>query len=88
MVRCTFSGVTSITFGISSNGETCCDYLTCGVLDSTCTRSSYSTRLTSGSSTVTYTCDAGTHYVEFCYSKDGSVDTGPDNATVYIKSYQ
>lgn len=90
VIRCTFSGVTSITFNCVYNGESNYDYLTVGSLDTACTRSSYGTTLKGTSGTakdITFTCDTGEHYVEFCYSKDGSVDTSPDNATVYVKSY-
>lgn len=89
-LRCTFSGVTSITFNCVYNGESSFDYLTVGNLDSTCTRDSYGTSLKGTSGTardITFSCDSGTHYVEFCYSKDGSVDTAPDCAVVYVKSY-
>lgn len=90
VIRCTFSGVTSITFNCVYNGESNYDYLTVGSLDTACTRSSYGTTLkgTSGTAkSITFSCDSGEHYVEFCYSKDGSVDTSPDNATVYVESY-
>jgi hypothetical protein len=89
-LRCTFSGATSITFNCVYKGENNYDYLTIGKLDTTCTRSSYGTSLKGTSGTVksiTYTCDTGEHYVEFCYSKDGSGNTSPDNATVYISAY-
>ena len=89
-LRCTFSGVTSITFNCVYNGESNYDYLTVGALDSTCTRDSYGTTLKGTSGTakdIIFSCDSGTHYVEFCYSKDGSVDTSPDCAVVYVKSY-
>ena len=90
VIRCTFSGITSITFNCKYQGESNYDYLTVGSLDTACTRSSYGTTLKGTSGTakdITFTCDSGEHYVEFCYSKDSSVDTSPDNATVYIKSY-
>ena len=89
-LRCTFSGVTSITFNCVYNGEPNYDYLTVGNLDSTCTRDSYGTTLKGTSGTakdITFSCDSGTHYVEFCYSKDSSVDTSPDCAVVYVKLY-
>ncbi len=90
VLRCTFSNITSITFNCVYNGESSYDYLTVGSLDTACTRSSYGTTLKGTSGTakdITFSCDTGEHYVEFCYSKDGSVDTSPDNATIYIKSY-
>ena len=90
VLRCTFSGITSITFNCVYNGESNYDYLTVGKLDTSCTRSSYGTSLQGTSGTakdITFTCNSGEHYVEFCYSKDGSVDTSPDNAVVYIKAY-
>lgn len=90
VIRCTFSGVTSITFTCVYNGESDYDYLAVGNIDSSCTRDSYGTTLKGTSGTakdITFTCDTGTHYVEFCYSKDGSVNTNPDNATVYCKNY-
>lgn len=89
VIRCTFSGLTSITFDCRSQGESGYDYLTVGSLDSSCTRSTYSSKLSSSTSytSKTYTCTNSQHYVEFCYSKDGSVDTSPDNADVYISNY-
>lgn len=90
VLRCTFSGISSITFNCVYNGESNFDYLTVGSLDTACSRTSYGISLKGTSGTakdITFTCDTGEHYVEFCYSKDGSVDTSPDNATVYIKSY-
>lgn len=90
VIRCTFRGLSSITFRCRYQGESSYDYLTVGNLDSSCTRSSYKTSLKGSSGTwkdLTYTIsDKGEHYVEFCYSKDGSVDTSPDNADVLIYS--
>ena len=89
VIRCTFSGVTSITFNCVYNGENNYDYLTVGSLDTACTRSSYGTSLKGASGIareLIFTCDKGEHYVEFCYSKDGSGDTSPDCAVVYVKS--
>lgn len=90
VIRCTFSGISSITFNCVYNGESNYDYLTVGAIDSSCTRSTYGTSLKGKSGTaqdITYNCTTDTHYVEFCYSKDSSVDTDPDNATVYITTY-
>lgn len=89
VLRCTFSGLTSITFNCINNGENNYDYLTVGSLDTDCTRDNYNTSLqgTAGAKDITFTCDTGEHYVEFCYSKDYSVDQNPDNATIYITSY-
>lgn len=91
IIRCTFSGVSSITFRCCYQGESNYDYMTVGDLDSTCTRDDYGTTLQGTSGTwksITFTpSDTGTHYVEFCYSKDGSVDESSDNADVYIESY-
>lgn len=88
ILRCTFRGVSSITFYCTTSGESCCDYLTIGNLDSSCTRSNYKNILKNSSGSYTYgISDTGEHYVEFCYSKDQSVDSGTDNATVYIQSY-
>lgn len=88
VIRCTFRGLSSITFRCRYQGESSYDYLTVGNLDSSCTRSSYKTSLKGSSGTwkdLTYSIsDKGEHYVEFCYSKDGSVDTSPDNADVLI----
>lgn len=90
VIRCTFSGLSSITFRCRYQGESSYDYLTVGNIDSSCTRSSYKTSLKGSSGTwkdLTYSVsDKGEHYVEFCYSKDGSVDTSPDNADVLIYS--
>ena len=90
VIRCTFSGLSSITFRCRYQGESSYDYLTVGNIDSSCTRSSYKTSLKGSSGTwkdLTYSVsDKGEHYVEFCYSKDGSVDTSPDNANVLIYS--
>ena len=85
-IRCTFKGVKTIVFACSSSGESGCDYLTVGALDSTCNRSTYGTMVSNTSKDVTYTCNGKEHYVEFCYSKDYSLNSGSDNATVYIKS--
>lgn len=90
VLRCTFSGLTSITFHCISDGEEHYDYLTIGSLDTNCTRDNYNTSLQGISGIakdITFTCDTGEHYVEFCYSKDYSVDQNPDNATIYITSY-
>lgn len=90
VLRCTFSGVSSIKFRCRYQGESNYDYLTVGAIDTACTRSSYGTSLKGTSGTwkeITYNCDSGEHYVEFCYSKDGSVDNAPDNAEVYITEY-
>ena len=90
VIRCTFSGVSSITFRCRYQGESSYDYLTVGNLDASCTRSSYGTSMKGTSGTwkdITFNVsDSGEHYVEFCYSKDGSVDTSPDNADVMILS--
>jgi len=90
VLRCTFSGVSSIKFRCRYQGESNYDYLTVGAIDTACTRSSYGTSLKGTSGTwkeITYDCYSGEHYVEFCYSKDGSVDNAPDNAEVYITEY-
>lgn len=90
VIRCTFSGVTSITFNCMSSGESNYDYVTIGNLDESCTRNSYLYSLRGNQNvwkTYTYTCDKEEHFVEFCYSKDGSVDEGDDRGYVYIKSY-
>lgn len=90
IIRCYFSGVTSITFSCVSNGENNFDYLTIGFIDNYCTRDYFqeSLRGKRGVITdVTYICDIGEHYVEFCYSKDSSDSVSPDNATVYVASY-
>lgn len=89
VVRCTFSGFIEISFLVVSNGESNYDYLTVGNLDELCTRSSYATSLkgTPGvEQTLKYETDKNVHFVEFCYSKDSSVDTSPDNAEVFIVS--
>lgn len=91
VLRCTFNGITSITFNCKYQGESNYDYLTVGKIDTACTRSSCGTSLKGTSGTakdITFTCDGGEHYVEFCYSKDSSDTTSPDQATVYIKSYE
>ena len=91
IIRCTFSGVTSITFNCKYQGESNYDYLTIGKIDTTCSRTSYGTSLKGTSGTaknITFTCDSGTHYVEFCYSKDNSVSESPDNATVYVSDFE
>lgn len=88
-LRCTFSGVTSITFNCVYNGESNYDYLTVGSIDTACTRDSYGTTLKGTSGTarnITFSCTTASHYVEFCYSKDPFIDTSPDCAVVYIKS--
>jgi hypothetical protein len=87
VIRCTFSGVTSITFYCYSGGEYREDYLTVGSLDTPCTRTSYYKKFDETSGTVTYTCDEGEHYVEFCYSKDASYSASTDYAKVYVDDY-
>lgn len=87
VIRCTFSGVTSITFYCYSGGEYSRDYLTVGNLDAPCTRTSYKKKFDETSGSVSYTCDEGEHYVEFCYSKDGSYSTSTDYAKVYVDDY-
>ena len=89
--KITFSNVTSITFACRSYGENYCDYMTIGNLDSTCSRTSYKTSLNVASSATTYTdvtftTDGGSHYVQFCYSKDSSDSENDDACYVYIKS--
>jgi len=89
-IRCSFSGVTQITFMCLSSGEMNYDYLTIGNIDTACSRTSYGTSLKGKSGTwqaVQFTCDTGEHYVEFVYSKDSSTDHAPDNATVYISAW-
>lgn len=90
VLRCIFKGVSSITFKCRYQGENSYDYLTVGSLDTACTRSTYGTSLVGTSGTwkeITFsTSDKQEHFVEFCYSKDGSADTSPDNAEVYILS--
>lgn len=87
VIRCTFKGVTSITFYCYSGGEYRADYLTVGNLDTPCTRTSYYKKFDETSGTVTYTCDTGEHYVEFCYSKDGSYSESTDYAKVYVDDF-
>lgn len=92
ILRCTFSGITSITFTCVSNGESNYDYLTVGDLNSACTRESYSSTFQGDAGNVRdiafdFHGNSSERYIEFCYSKDASLDTQPDNATVYIKSY-
>lgn len=89
VIRCTFNGVTRITFRCIYNGENNYDYLTIGALDTTCTRSQYFISLKGQSGIyrdITFQCNEGEHYVEFCYSKDGSGDTLPDCAVVYVSN--
>lgn len=91
VVRCTFEGLTSITFMCNYWGENNFDYLTVGKIDTPCTRTSYGTTLKGTSGTwkaITFDCDASQHYVEFCYSKDGSVNKDGDYAAVYIQSIE
>lgn len=90
VIRCYFSGVTSITFRCVSRGENNYDYLTIGEYDDYCTRDYYKESLKGKNGVitdVTYICNKADHYVEFCYSKDGSDSVSPDNATVYVASY-
>lgn len=90
VIRCTFSGITYIKFDVLQNSEYNYDYLTAGKLDTPCTRSSYSYTFkglpSTGADDCQYFCDSGEHFVEFCYSKDGSVSRGTDSATVYISA--
>lgn len=90
VIRCYFSGVTSITFRCVSYGENNFDYLTIGDYDDYCTRDYYKESLKGKGGVitdVTYICNIAKHYVEFCYSKDSSDSLSPDNATVYVASY-
>lgn len=90
VIRCYFSGVTSITFRCVSYGENNFDYLTIGDYDDYCTRDYYRESLKGKGGVitdVTYICNIAKHYVEFCYSKDSSDSLSPDNATVYVASY-
>lgn len=90
VIRCTFSGITNIKFDVLQNSEYNYDYLTAGELDTPCTRSSYSYTFkglpSTGADDCQYFCDSGEHFVEFCYSKDGSDSRGTDSATVYIST--
>lgn len=87
VIRCIFKGVTSIKFYCYSGGEYSRDYLTVGKLDTPCTRTSYNKKFDETSGSVSYTCDTGEHYVEFCYSKDGSYSASTDYAKVYVDDY-
>lgn len=87
VMRCTFKGVTSITFYCYSGGEYSRDYLTVGNLDAPCTRTSYRKKFDETSGSISFTCDEGEHYVEFCYSKDGSYSASTDYARVYVDDY-
>lgn len=91
VMRITFSGLRSITFTCRYDGEDDYDYLTIGALDSACTRNTYETSLKGSRNVlhdITYKCDNGTHFVEFCYSKDGSSTVGFDCAYVYVSSIE
>jgi len=72
-LRCTFSGVSSITFYCISQGEASYDYLTIGELDSICERSSFAYTLNGDPNSwnkYTYAVpDSGTHYIEFVIQK-------------------
>ena len=90
VIRCTFSGITNIKFDVLQDSEYNYDYLTAGKLDTPCTRSSYNYTFKglppTGADDCQYYCDSGEHFVEFCYSKDGSDSSGTDSATVYISA--
>lgn len=86
-IRCTFKGVTSITFCCHSSNEANYDYLTVGELDTVCTRNQFKHKVDNTSSWLTYDCTTEEHYVEFCYSKDGSQSSGDDQAEIFISSY-
>lgn len=90
VIRCTFRGITNIKFRVLQDSEYNYDYLTAGKLDTPCTRSSYSYTFKGLTSTeideCQYSCDSGEHFVEFCYSKDGSSSYGEDNARVCISA--
>lgn len=91
VLRCTFNNLAgrTITFYCQSTGEEGCDYLTVGNLDQSCTRSNYKTKIDYSKASISYSIsDNNTHYVEFCYSKDGSIDSSPDNATVFVFDVQ
>lgn len=87
VIRCTFSGCESITFRCLSRGEYDYDYLNVGYIDSLCTRYEYQYSLDEYKDVVkyyTFKCDKNEHFVEFCYSKDGSYSESPDCAVVSI----
>lgn len=89
VIRCTFSGTEGqITFSCLSEGQSSYDYLTIGKLDTPCTRTSYGTSLKGMAKKVQLltfeTPDEEEHFVEFCYSKNGTTDTAPDCATVFV----
>lgn len=90
VTRIYFATSGSVKFTVVSNGENNYDYLTIGEMDSPCTRSSYKYTLMGKSGTpqsYSYTpTDSKLHYVEFCYSKDSSQDSGTDNATIYVSA--
>ena len=88
VIRCYFSGcVGEIIFWCRYQGESNFDYLTIGDIDTECTRTKYKKSLRSHPGRTFHikynTTDTDEHFVEFCYSKDSSTDTAPDNATVY-----
>lgn len=94
VIRCTITnaGGKTATFVYRSDAESTYDYCAVNKLDTACTRSNNAAS-TSGKQgqDLTYSVtipDDNAHFVEFCYSKDSSVDTQPDNATVYLKSIE
>ncbi len=92
IARIYFATSGSITFTVVSNGESNYDYLTIGEMDSDCTRDKYKYTMKGKAGTtekLTYSPnDSKLHYVEFCYSKDGSDDQGTDNATIYVSDIE
>lgn len=89
VIRCTVSGKAGkLVFTCKTAGESSYDYLTIGELDKSCTRTTFQESMKGMSGqTKVYIFDIpdeNEHYIEFCYSKDGSGDTAPDNAEVYI----
>ena len=86
-------GVTTLVISCRSYGEINYDYLTIGNIDVQCNRSTYLYSLIGKSSATqwydyTFTLpDKGTHYIQFCYSRDAGGTDGDDACYVYVKSY-
>ena len=90
--RVTVLGIREITFCGRNYAEAGYDFLTIGHIDTPCTRTSYSSKLSTSSTTEWSTYkyilpDAGEHYIEFCFSKDSSASAGDDACYVYINSF-
>lgn len=99
-IRCKFKNISKIVFAYRSDAESTFDYLGVGKLNTEINSSKTDTAnlvdSTSGHQNTlreyTFSIDESIaedeNFVDFVFSKDGSQDVEPDNATVYIKEVE